>query len=39
MKKTPDEPADALMDDSLYGWERSVLPHAAEPLANRDLFL
>ena len=36
---TEDEPADALMDDSRYGWERSVLPHAVEPLANRDLFL
>ena len=34
-----DEPTDALMDDSRYGRERSVLPHAAEPLANRDLFL
>ena len=36
---TEDEPADALMDDSRYGWERCVLPHATEPLANRDLFL
>ena len=27
------------MDDSRYGRECSVLPHAAELLANRDLFL
>ena len=34
-----DEPIDALVNDSCYGWERSVLPHAAEPLADRDLLL
>ena len=30
-----DEPVDALVDDSRYGWERSVLPHVADPPANR----
>ena len=34
-----DEPADALVDDSCYGRERSVLPHAAQPLADWDFFL
>ena len=34
-----DEPTDALVDDSCYGRERLVLPHAAEPLADRDLLL
>ena len=33
-----DELVDALVDDSRYGWERSVLPHAVEPVANQDLF-
>ena len=30
-----DEPVDALVDDSRYGWEHSVLPHVADPPANR----
>ena len=34
-----DKPADALVDDSCYGWEGSVLPHAVESLADRDLLL
>ena len=34
-----DKPTDALVDDSRYRWERSVLPHVAELLADRDLFL
>ena len=34
-----DKPTDALMDDSCYGWEHSILPQAAEPLADQDLLL
>ena len=34
-----DKPTDALIDDSCYGREHSVLPHLVESLANQDLLL